>query len=148
MNQLAMSFPGSPLWPGAYLWGCSNQLRDGQHEQQCSPHCRNERQGRHLQGSYNDFSPCCKYTWVSFSTCFVCPSLCYHIVCHHAQQAGQKAILIGSVQYWLGIMFVVCRLCYLQPLKGLLLYSPRKMERGKPHSNWRLTKATLGNWMG
>jgi hypothetical protein len=76
----------------------------------------------------------------SFSTCFVCLSLCYHIVCHHAQQAGQKAILIGSV---LGIMFVVSRPCYLQPLKGLLLYSPRKMARGKPHSNWRLTKATL-----
>ena len=40
-----------------------------------------------------------------YSTWFVIPSVrpsvCYHVFCHYAQQAGQKAIPAGSVPHWL-----------------------------------------------
>ena len=31
----------------------------------------------------------------------VCPSVCYHVFCHYAQQGGQNAIPTGSVPHWL-----------------------------------------------
>ena len=33
----------------------------------------------------------------------VCPSVCYHVFCHYAQQGGQKAIPTGSVPHWLDL---------------------------------------------
>ena len=40
--------------------------------------------------------------WLQYLVCkSVCPSVCYHVFCHYAQQGGQTVTPMGSVPRWL-----------------------------------------------